>query len=183
MKIKEISPKEFETYLKEFAGHDLTEYYYITDRIIVFEAGKKYQTDENTVRGKKIPRYESEYELWILGDWKYEKNGQVIETSDPVPNEGGPSFRRRIRIFSESINPKKVTVIKVTKDGKSAEVYLDIGGKFIVTPHKEMFVEYSNRSFDSNGEVVTARHARIDEKTGVLTYFEAHRSDKDRAKD
>lgn len=178
MKIKEITPKEFEKYLQEFTGRDLTEYYYITDRIIVFEAGKKYQTDESTVRGKKLPRYESEYELWIWGDWKYEKDGKIIETSDPIPNEGGPNFRRRIRIFSESINPKKVTEIKVSKDGKSAEIYLDIGGKFIVTPTRDMFISYSNRSFDSNGEFVTARHARIDKKTGVLIYIEAHSSDK-----
>jgi len=180
MKIKEITPKEFETYLQEFVGHDLTDYYYIIDRLIVFEAGKKYKTDESVVRGEILPHYESEYELWIEGDWKYEKDGKIIETSDPIPNEGGPNFRGRMSTFSESINPKKVTAIKVTEDGKTAEVCLDIGGKFIVTPDEEMFISYSNRSFYSNGELVTARHARIDKKTGVLIYIEVHSSDRNK---
>lgn len=178
---KQITPKEFETYLQEFVGLDLTDFYYIVDRLLVFRAGKKYQYDETICKGKKKPIYRSEYELRIWGDWKYEIDGSIIETSDPVPKEGGSSFRGRMSDFAESINPKKITAIIVSEDGKTAEIYLDIGGKFIVTPDEDMFVDYSNRTFNTNGEVITARHARPAENTGILTYFEAHRADKDKA--
>lgn len=170
---KQISPEEFETCLQEFIGHDLTDFYYIVDRLLVFRAGKKYQYDETLVKGKKKPMYRSEYELRIWGNWKFEKDGQIIETSDPKPNEGGPNFRKRIRIFSESINPKKVTAIKVSENGKTAEVCLDIGGKFTITPDEDMFISYKNRSYDSGGKFVSSHSAGPAENTGILTYIEA----------
>jgi len=173
MKVKEITPKEFEKYLQEFVGRDLTDFYYIVDRLMVFRAGKKYQYDETFVKGKKKPMYRSEYELRIWGNWKFEKDGQIIETSDPKPNEGGPNFRGRMSNFSESINPKKVTAIKVSEDGKMAEIYLDIGGKFIITPDEDMFISYKNRSYDCGGKFISSHSAGPAENTGVLTYFEA----------
>lgn len=171
---KKISPKEFETYLQEFVGRKLTEFYYITDTLLVFLAGKKYLFNESIVRGKKIQTYHNEYEFRIWGDWKYEKDGQIIETTVVKPDEDAPKFRNRMGDFAESIQPKKITAIKVSEDGKQTAIDLDNGGKFIVTPSDDKYLNYYSYSFDSaSGKEMSSRGVKSAENTGALTYFEA----------
>lgn len=171
---KKITPKEFETYLRGFVGRGLIEFYYITDTLLVFSAGKKYQYDEvTTSKGKKKPLYHFEHELRISGDWKYEGDGQVVETSEVRSGEDAPRFRNRIEDFVESIHPKKVTSIKVSENGKQTEIVLDIGAKFIVTPFKDRYISLTSRTFGPNGNIVSTHHTRPSENTGELTHVEA----------
>lgn len=170
---KKITPKEFETYLQEFVGRNLTDFYYITDTLLVFKSGKQYLFDESVVKGKKIQSHHSEHEFRIWGDWKYERDGRVIETSDVKPDEDAPKFRNRMGDFAESIHPNKITDIRVSEDGKETTVVLDNGGQFVVTPSGDSYLNYFNYSFDSNGKEIGNRGVKSAENTGVLTYFEA----------
>lgn len=170
---KTISAQEYEKYLREFVGHTLTDFYYITDRLLVFKAGRKFPDREVVVKGVIKPLYQSEFELRIWGNWKYERNGMIVETTVVQPHEDGPRFRNRIADFAESIHPKKVTAIHVAPSGISAELYLDTGGKFVITQNKDMFINYSNLVFDPIGNVIAKRYATPQSDTGILIYSES----------
>jgi len=169
MLVKNITPEEFEKYLQDFVGQKITECFYITDSIVVFNSGNKYPEDKNNPDSK----LRSEYELWINGPWKYLENDKVSETSIPTPNEDISKLRGRLEDFIAGLKVNKITSISITNDGKTAEIGLDNGGKFVVSSREESFVELSHRTHDNNGDFVSATHLRPDEDTGELTYTEA----------
>ncbi len=166
---KKITPIEFEKQLHEFVGQEFTEYFYITDSIVVFNSGKKFPEDKNNPSSK----LRSEYEFWINGPWQYLENGKVTETSIPTQGEDIPSLRSRLEDFIMALKAKKVTGITILNNGQTAEISLDNGGKFVVSANKDSFVELSHRTHNQNGDFVSATHVRPNEDTGELTYFEA----------
>ncbi len=171
---KKITAEEFETYLQEFVGRNLAEFYYITDTTVVFESGERYLDHEiTTSKGGKKPIYRYEFELWIGGNWQYKKDGQVMETTEVKFNEDGPKYRSRIGDFIETIHPSKITAIKVSEDGKETTIILDSGGQFVVTPRGDSYISYTNRTFDNDGRIVETRHVRPNENTGELVHIQA----------
>jgi hypothetical protein len=142
-----LSKNDFQKLMQGIVGRDLTGCYYITDRLVVFKAGK-------------------EYALRIWGDWEYEQNGKVMESTEVKPGEDGPAFRNRMGIFIESLKPKKIISITVDSKENKAKITLDTGGKFHVTQEKKMWISYSEKTDKT-------RHGRPDEKTGELTYSES----------
>lgn len=169
MKAKRVvTTQEFEEGLQIFVGKKLTRFYYITDSMVVFHAGK-----ESLRPFEDKPVYDSEFEFWIIGGWEYLMNGKVIETSI-AKGEELPELRKRIRGFIESIHPTKVTSITVSANGQTAEVILDLGGKFVVHAHNGAFLNFSHRVYEEDG-FVEATHLRPDEETSELTLFTANR--------
>ena len=175
MNDKVISLQRYESYLQEFVGQSLSEFYYIIDRTVVFEAGKRYQVGESTVRGETIPSYKSEYELWLDGDWDYKKDGQIIQSTAVRPGEDSHMFRKRIGDFIEGINPKKVTAITVSDDGKQAVLSLDIGGQFVVKADGYQFVNYPRCEFSKEGQLVSI-HQTQPNPSGVLIHTDVESS-------
>lgn len=169
MLVKKITPKEFEKYLQDFVGQEITEYFYITDNIVVFNSGKKYPEDKNKLNSNLV----SEYELWINGPWKYLEEDNVTETSYPIENEDISKLRGRLEDFIMGLRINKVISISITSDGQNADICLDNGGKFLVSSRKELFVELSHRIYSDSGDFISASHVRPDENTGQLTYIEA----------
>jgi len=162
-----ISAKEFEEHLQTFVNKEITEFYYITDSLVVFKAGRSVtynQTDKSDV--------ESEFELWIWGGWNYQKNDVVIETSIPVPGENIPALRGRIGDFIESIHPTKVTSIALSADGEIAEVELDNQGKFIVQKQNDCFLNFSHEVLDEQGNYLKTIFVETKSVTGELIYRE-----------
>lgn len=170
---KYISPKEYESYLKEFIGKEITEFYYIIDCIVEFRAGQRFLKRQDTVKGETFPIYGHEYELSIWGHWEYMMNGKVIESTFVKPEEDAPAFQRRIGDFIETLHPKAVMGISVSEDGKIMEITFDNGGKFVVTKYEDTFVSYDNNLLDASLKPVKYRHARPEEFTGKLQYIEA----------
>jgi len=163
---KVISPKEFEQGLQEFVGKELTDFYYTTDSLVTLLAGKK--TPNN--RGSE----DSEFELMIWGAWEYVIDGKTIETSFmQSKNENIPNLRGRLDDFIESLHPHHVTFISISTDGKVAEVGLDIGGKFVVHGHDDVFLNYSHLQHSPNGDITSATHLRPDEDSGKLTLYQS----------
>lgn len=168
-----ITPKDFESYLKGFIGKKIVKIYYITDCMVEFRAGRRFLSRLDTVKNKSIPVYEYEYELSIWGHWRYIAGGKIVESTFVRQEEDAPVFRRRIGGFVESLHPKTVVGIRISKKGMTAEITLDNGGKFIVRKFEDTFVSYSNTILNENGKPVKYRHARPEEFTGKLQYTEA----------
>lgn len=163
---KMVTPKEFEEGLQEFVDKELTDFYYTTDSLVTLLAGRKYPNDKGSM--------DSEYDLMIWGAWEYVNDGQVIETSFmQSKNEDVAKLRERLENFINSLHPTRVTSIYISDDGKTAEIGLDIGGKFVVYGHDDVFVSYSHKTFDGEGRFVSAKHLRPDEDTGELILIEA----------
>lgn len=173
MATQNITPEEFEKYLREIIDLDLSKFYYITDTLLVFKSGEKTKEKEVLTKGKKkfLCRWEYEFRIW--GNWQYEKDGEVIETTKIKLGEDGINFRKRINNFIDTIHPKKITDLKVSNDGKKAEIYLDNMGKFIVFSEGDRFLSYSHNSFDEKGNIIKSYHVRPKEKMGGLVYIES----------
>lgn len=167
MKIKRpVTAQEFHSGLQEFVGKDITKFYYITDSTVVLKAGK-----ENLRSQEDKPIYDSEFEFWIGGGWKYMVNGEMVETS--IANgEELPILRKRIGDFIESMHPKQVTSITVSDDGQTAEVDLDTGGKFVVKKNVCLFVYYLHRVYGEDGKFIKSKRLSPDSETGELTMTE-----------
>lgn len=166
---KKITPIEFEKHLQEFVGQELTEYFYITDSIVVFNSGKKFPEDKNNPNSK----LRSEYEFWINGPWKYIENDKVVETSIPTQDEDISNLRGRLEDFIMGLKVKKVIGVSMLDDGQTAEISFDNGGKFVVSAKKDSFVELSHRIYSQDGDFIRAFHVRPDEENGELTLIEA----------
>jgi predicted secreted protein len=160
---KELTPQEFQLGLQGFVGKEITKFYYITDSIVVLKAGKEVLRPF-----EEKPIYDSEYELWIDGGWKYVIDDTVVETS-MVSGEELPILRKRIGDFIESIHPNTVTSVTISDDGQTAQVSLDLGGKFIIRKDGDSFISFSHQIYNDNGEFVRAEHFRPEEDTGKLT--------------
>lgn len=167
MKSKKIvSPQEFEDGLQEMIGKELTDFYYTTDSLVTLLAGKKYPNDKGTM--------DSEFKLNIWGGWEYVKDGEVVETSiSEASGENIPELRGRIDRFIRSLHPTKIISISISDDGKTAEIALDDGGRFVSHRNEDVFLSYSHKVYDAGGKFISATHLRPDRETGELTLFQA----------
>lgn len=168
--IKTISPAEYESVLREICGLNIVEFFYITDRILVFNAGIKIDSpiDKEPNNNSTEKRYE--YELWIDGDWDYLKDGKIIETSKVKDDEDAIKFRKRIQVFADNLKPKTFTNISLSKDGLSVELTLCNGGQFRVNKDEEMFVHIYRKTIA--GGTYESHGVDVDEDTFELKYFE-----------
>lgn len=163
---KIISPKEFEHGLQDIIGKKLTDFYYTTDSLVTFLAGKKFQNDKGTT--------DSEFDLMILGGWEYVKDGKTIETSIPQStDENIPALRGRLDDLINNLHPTKINSISISDDGITAEIVLDNGGMFKVHGNDDMFLSFSHKTFDGDGKFISATHLRSDEETGKLMLVQA----------
>jgi len=164
-----ITSKEFEEGLQEFVGKELTDCYYTTDSLVTLLSGKKFPNDRGSM--------DSEFDLMIWGPWEFVKDGQTIETSFmQTQDENTPNLRRRLGAFIDNLHPTKVTSILISGDGNTAEIGVDVGGKFVVHGHDDVFLNYSHKVFSDSGVLVGATHLRPDGETGQLTEFIAKKN-------
>lgn len=167
-----ITPKEYASYLQKFVGREINESDHIVDGILVFKSGKKYLDRVDSVTGKTLKIYSREFVLRVWGFWKYVDNGKVIESTNMKLDEDGVSFKRRMASFLKTINPTRITDIKVSKQGRSVQIYLDSGGKFIVRKFKESLVNYSNCELDNGDNAIAYHSAQLEASTGKLINIE-----------
>lgn len=166
---KEINPQEFEEILREFVGIDITKFYYIVDRVIVFEGGNQVMKPLTPNQGSEKEKV-SEYRLEIDGNWDYWEKGQVVETSEVKESEDYKKFRARMAKFEDSLVPTSITNIEVSQNGEEAKLCLESGGMFLVKRDREMFV--SLYRYKETKSLFESYHVEVDEETHKLTYFD-----------